>query len=191
MATRAEFIQKYSPLVKALSEKTGIFPETVFAQAIIESSDSKGNFGKGYNVTAGNNYFGIRPSKGWTGDVITNPHVTSESKLFRGYDSAEDSIADYFKFLLGNKRYKAAGVFTAADYKEQAKALQKAGYAGNSTTYAALIGKVGDVVKKVMSGAKEFVSEHKAAAGIGVGTILTIAAVAGFALYSSRKTKRA
>lgn len=170
--TRYEFIQEYSPLVKELSSGTGIFPETVFAQAIIESSDSKGNFGAGYNVTHGNNYFGIRPGVSWKGEVLENPNVKSESKIFRAYNSPEDSIRDYFDFLRRNSRYKKAGVFEAENFKQQAQRLQSAGYAGNSKTYASLIGKVGDVVSKVLSGAKDFVSKHKtevATSGIGLG----------------------
>ena len=177
---RAEFIKKFSPLVAELSAGTGLFPEVVFAQAIIESSDAKGNFGNGYNVRHGNNYFGVRPSSGWHGEVIENPNIKSESKLFRKYESVEDSIRDYFKFLQSNKRYKKAGVFEAANVAEQAAALQRAGYAGNASNYADLITKVGSVVSKVLSGSKEFVSKNKKTSG---GLVLAVVAVAGAIIY--------
>ena len=54
---------------------------------------------------------------------------------FRVYELVEESIKDHGRFLVENRRYRENGVFTAKDYKEQAQALSKAGYA-TSPEYA-------------------------------------------------------
>ena len=48
---------------------------------------------------------------------------------FRKYKSFSESVADHAKFLSDNPRYTKYGVFTAKTYAEQAKAIQRAGYA--------------------------------------------------------------
>ena len=134
--TRQEFVAKYGAYVKSVTSGTGIFPETLFAQAIIESS-------KGSNVGASelakkyNNYFGIKADKSWTGKSVNmktgeftgTANATTIKDNFRVYDSPQDSIADYVRFLKKNPRYANAGVFNASSPQEQAILLQKAGYA--------------------------------------------------------------
>lgn len=157
--TRIEFVQKFLPLVKQLGEGIGIFPETVFAQAIVESGNNKGEFGKSPLADRANNYFGIKANSTWKGKTYTVPtkeysksgQLIGEVAKFRAYDSIEDSIKDYFKFLVGNKRYREAGVFDTSNWREQVKALMKAGYAGeNNTHYAGLLTKVGNTVETII-----------------------------------------
>lgn len=185
--TRIEFIKKYYSLVERLSAEYGIFPEIVFAQAMIESSNKKG-FGMNYNAVHGNNYFGIRPGANWNGATLENPEVKSESKIFRAYDSVEDSIKDYYRFLASNSRYKKAGVFSAANWKQQAQALANAGYAGkgNESKYYDLITKVGTSVQKVFSDVLKktvkVVSENKTSAGLILAGLL----VTGILLYGRK-----
>lgn len=60
-----------------------------------------------------------------TSNKKAGPVVPSESeKAF-----IEASILDHGKFLKENIRYEQAGVFNAKNYKEQAEALLRAGYA--------------------------------------------------------------
>ena len=185
---RIEFIKRYTPLVKALGAKTGIFPETIFAQAIIESSNNKGDFGANANARNANNYFGIKASKSWNGAVYSNPEVKSENNEFRAYDSVEDGIKDYFKFLVSNKRYRQAGVFTAANYQEQMRAIANAGYAGkgNEEKYYSLLAKVGATVSKVLGTAVETVKENKVTFGAGAALLLF---GAGYLIVSNGKRK--
>jgi len=148
--TRKDFIDTYGHVIEPLAKANKLFPEIVYAQAFIEGSDGKGNFGESYTMKYGNNVFNIRPGANWHGETISNPLVKSESKIFRKYDSIEEGIRNYFDFLNQNKRYKVGGVFDAKTIEEQAAALQRSGFAGSSTTYADLITKISSGVKKMM-----------------------------------------
>lgn len=183
---RTEFIQRYSNLVATLGKKINVFPETVFAQAIVESSNGKGEFAANANARNANNLFGIKATKNWTGDVYINPEVKSESNKFRKYDSIEDGLKDYFKFLVANKRYRDAGVFDAANYREQMAAIARAGYAGagNETHYTNLLQKVGATVSKVLGKAVETVKENKTTFGAGAALA---ALAAGYLIFSNGK----
>ena len=155
MLTRKEWIQaNYQGALNA-TRGTGIFPETLLAMAIVESQDTAGdgiNY-PGLSATArlANNYFGIKNSAAWKGRtiVLDTPNDRDKKSTFRVYDSFEDSVKDYVKFLQENSRYTKAGVFKATDYVEQILAVAKAGYA-ESPTYAAVITNVADGVKKLM-----------------------------------------
>lgn len=183
--TRVEFIKKYSPLVEKLAAQTGIFPQIVFSQAIIESS-SKNGFGENYNAKYGNNFFGIRPGTSWSGATIENPEIKSESKIFRAYHSPEESIQDYFRFLLNNSRYKKAGVFTASTWQEQAQALARAGYAGagNEEKYFSLLSKVGTTITDVLNKVVKKVTENKTESGL---IFLALASLVATVYYGTRK----
>lgn len=160
--TKSDFANQYGPLIKSLASGTGIFPEIAMGQAFIEGSDANGNMGKGTAMVNGNNVYNIRVSPGWTGastnadgilqtDYELNPlNVVPFMPTWRAYDSIEDSIKDYFKFLQENDNYKNAGVFTASTPEAQAAALQKAGYAGAATNYASVLSSVAASAKKLM-----------------------------------------
>jgi flagellum-specific peptidoglycan hydrolase FlgJ len=146
---REDFVKKWSPLVQTITRGTGLFPETVLAQAIIESQSPKTSLVPGTTLaTKYNNYFGIKSGSGWKGKTVSlktgevfngTPVVITDA--FRVYETPEDSFRDYVKFLKSNSRYTKAGVFTAATPALQAAALQKAGYATNPS-YAELIASV-------------------------------------------------
>lgn len=155
--TRQDFVNKYGGFVKAATAGTGIFPETLFAQAIIESSDSHGNLGASPLAAKYNNWFGIKANKAWkgksvnmkTGEYTGTPNATIINDYFRAYDSVEDSIKDYVNFLKGNSRYASAGVFSATSPQQQGQLLQKAGYA-TGAGYGNLIGNVASDVHKYL-----------------------------------------
>ena len=65
---------------------------------------------------------------------------------FRAYDSVEDSIDDYIRFLQSHSRYQDAGVFEADTVRSQAEALKRAGYA-TDVNYASIVSKVYEDVK--------------------------------------------
>ena len=135
--TRKEFVDKYGAFIFAQTKGTGIFPETLISQAILESSgDYNGEWLVGGSKLAreSNNFFGIKADSRWngktynidTGEVFNGKKVTVNAN-FRAYNSVKDSIKDYVKFLQENKRYTNA--LDSANYYNQAKELQKAGYA--------------------------------------------------------------
>lgn len=137
--TRQDFIHTYTPVVRAASKGTGLFPSVFMAQAILESSDSKGVPGNSGLSKEHNNFFGIKKflNDGHPSNMVVNK-LTREvlngkekviSQPFRKYSKPEDSFFDRVKFLIKNKNYKKAGVFTATSPAAQAEALQRAGYA--------------------------------------------------------------
>lgn len=158
--TRAEFVKKYGSFIHKAVKGSGILAGTLVAQAVLESSgkDLQGNFkvaGSKLSREA-NNLFGIKKSKSWkgktyninTGEVLNGKNVVVNAD-FRAYDSYEDSIKDYVKFLSENPRY--ANVLKANTVKDQAIELKKAGYA-TSLSYA-------DTVNQVYNSVKDLVDE--------------------------------
>lgn len=120
-----------------------ILPSITIAQAILES-----NWGNSNLTKEANNLFGIKADYYWKGEYVTfdtnEYHNYMIKDRFRKYDSLTDSIKDHSDFLLKNTRYKEHGVFEAKTYREQAKALENAGYStaqdefGNKT-YAKML----------------------------------------------------
>lgn len=156
--TRAEFVKKYGSFIHKSVEGTGILAGTLVAQAILESSgkDADGNFKVAGSKLSreGNNLFGIKASKSWkgkiyninTGEVIKGKNVIVNAD-FRAYDSYEDSIKDYLKFLSENPRY--AKVLKATTVKDQAIELKNAGYA-TAPNYASTVNSVYLSVKDLL-----------------------------------------
>ena len=125
------FIEAVAPIAKETFKEYGVFPSITLAQAILESS-----WGASGLATEGNNLFGIKADESWTGPVIemvtqefvNGGYITIVAR-WRVYDRWEQSVLDHGKFLKENSRYEQAGVFKAKDYREQAEAILRAGYA--------------------------------------------------------------
>ena len=164
--TRELFVKQYSPFINKLVAGTGIFPGTLIAQAIIESS---GKYNTGGNWLVGgsklaqeaNNFFGIKATPSWkggryninTGEYTPEGKAYTEAATFRAYKTPEDSMKDYVNFLQVNSRYTKAGVFKAKTVEEQAAALKISGYS-TAPNYA-------KVVNDVYVSVKDFISEKK------------------------------
>ncbi|GAA0076397.1 glucosaminidase domain-containing protein [Clostridium sp. CTA-5] len=122
-----KFIDELSPKAIELYNKYGILPSITISQAILES-----NWGKSDLSIEANNLFGIKADSSWKGKSITM--TTSEyydsviKDTFRSYQNKTDSLDDYGKFILNNKRYKEHGVFNSSQYIEQAESIKNAGY---------------------------------------------------------------
>ena len=117
---------------KQVTAGTGIFPEVLLAQAIIESAKN-GKMPGTQLARQYNNYFGIKAGKNYkgatvnmkTGEFTPAGNYYTEGALFRAYDNVQDSFADYVR-VLKNKRYdKARQATTVA---AQAAAIKAAGY---------------------------------------------------------------
>jgi flagellum-specific peptidoglycan hydrolase FlgJ len=165
--TREDFIQKYGPFIAKTTKGTGIFPGTVVAQAVLESSGG-GLVGGSKLSREANNYFGIKCHSTWNGKkyYINTGEWSAEkgnyavNACFRHYNSVEDSLKDHISFLQTNPRYKQAGVFEAKSVEEQAKALQRAGYA-TSPTYA-------DKVTSIYNGLKSYIDKYQTYGAKGI-----------------------
>ena len=120
------FLAAYTPVAKEIAEDLGVSYKVVLAQAALES-------GWGKSVK-GNNLMGIK-SHGEEGglDVVTHEVVNGKrakiTDSFRAYDTPEDSIRGYGKFLKANSRYKHFLRAGAENEDAQLSALQTSGYA--------------------------------------------------------------
>ncbi|MBR1926376.1 MAG: glucosaminidase domain-containing protein, partial [Bacteroidales bacterium] len=103
--------------------RSGVPASITLAQGILES-----RYGLSTLAADGNNHFGIKCHKDWTGK--RQYHDDDEKgECFRVYDSAEESFRDHSDFLRYRDRYKFLFDFETTDYKSWAYGLKKAGYA--------------------------------------------------------------
>jgi len=120
------FIGMLAQAAQDCQRKTGIPASITLAQAALESS---------WGARAiGNNLFGIKADKSWTGPTITfgtHEHLNGEDVAmpdrFRAYPDWLASMVDHAQFLLKNPRY--AKCFKETTGTGWARALQAAGYA--------------------------------------------------------------
>ncbi|MGN7988662.1 glycoside hydrolase family 73 protein [Pedobacter sp. 22226] len=138
--TRKKYIESIKDAVITATSGTTLFPSVMLAQAALEGGNGASVLAKKYN-----NHFGIKASGSWKGLTVVMP--TTEyvkgvaikvQATFRAYASLLDSFLDRVNFLKVNSRYAKNGVFSAKTPEDQAKALQKAGYA-TDPNYANLI----------------------------------------------------
>lgn len=143
--TQAEqkFIDSLVEPSKEAYKEAGIFPSVSIAQAMLES-----DAGTSVLARKAENLFGIKAFD-WTGPTITMPTQEEYNGIcvtvmttFRVYSSWNDSIKDYTKFLKENRTYRDNGVFRAKNFKQQAIALQKSGYATDTKYASKLITKI-------------------------------------------------
>ena len=104
------------------------------AQGLLESGSGNSRL-----AVNGNNHFGIKCKKDWTGCTILEDDDALQ-ECFRCYTSAEDSYKDHSRFLSENKRYAALFTLSIMDYKGWAAGLLAAGYATNQKYTDLLIG---------------------------------------------------
>ncbi|SDK91732.1 flagellar protein FlgJ [Modicisalibacter muralis] len=129
----SRFMEQLEGPARIASRTTGVPAELILAQAALETG-----WGKHEIPTAdgGNshNLFGIKAGSQWRGettDVVTTEYVDGVARKqvdsFRVYDSFEDAFTDYARLIGDNPRY--AGVVSASNAHEAARALQTGGYA--------------------------------------------------------------
>ena len=143
----SDFIASYKGLFKRLSDSTGILPEVAFSQALAEAGDSSGKW-PGLTVANANNFFGIKAGSDWTGDVyIATDADGTPLQYFRKYDTPEDSIIDYYSWMVKNG-YAAAAA--GQDANGQIDAIAARGYAA-APGYSAFLKSILPRSQKLMS----------------------------------------
>ena len=127
------YIATYSDLAVQEMLRSGVPASITLAQGLLESG-----FGQSKLAREGNNHFGIKCHKGWTG---TSMKVDDDAKdeCFRTYTSAEGSFRDHSDFLRYRDRYKFLFDLDRTDYEGWAYGLKKAGYATDPGYAAKLI----------------------------------------------------
>ncbi|MDC1339332.1 glucosaminidase domain-containing protein [Planktomarina temperata] len=124
------FIAAYTPIAKEVAEDLGVSYKIVLAQAALES-------GWGTSVR-GNGLMGIKShgddrSVDFTTHEVINGKKVKMTDSFRAYDTPEDSIRGYGKFLKANSRYRHFLRAGAENEDAQLSALQSSGYATDPT----------------------------------------------------------
>jgi flagellum-specific peptidoglycan hydrolase FlgJ len=124
---KLEFIESVSEVAYDNYKNYGILPSITISQAILESGWGGSTLSSEYN-----NLFGIKADSRWSGESVALETKENYDDVivgaFRAYDSFKASIKDHGKFLSENERYANNGLFEGKTYKEQAQALENAGY---------------------------------------------------------------
>lgn len=127
------FIRAILPAAKEASRALGVNPVAVLAHAALETGWGK-NMPLDGNGRPSFNLFGIKAA-GWDGERVqahttefVNGLARAEQAAFRAYRSVTESVQDYARFLLSNKRYQGV-MGHGDDIAGFARALQRAGYA--------------------------------------------------------------
>jgi flagellar protein FlgJ len=156
--SKQQFIDEISPYAEQAAAELGISPQTIIAQAALET-------GWGRSVPGGN-YFGIKAHGGWRGkgvragthEYLGGARVTIDD-TFRGYDSPAESFANYVQFLRENPRYTEALMAGAeGDDERFVREMHKAGYA-TDPQYSTKILSIANDLAGMMVGRKAYASE--------------------------------
>ncbi len=123
--SRQQYIEKYKAYAIEDQEIYGIPASIKLAQAMLESDNGNSRLAR-----LGNNHFGIKCKKDWTGETIKHDDDAPQ-ECFRKYSSAEESFRDHAEFLDKSPRYQSLFELDPTDYKGWAYGLSKAGYATN------------------------------------------------------------
>lgn len=124
-ATRESYVVKYYKMAIREMNLYKIPASITLAQGIIET-----NNGTSRLAVEGNNHFGIKCQKVWTGPTMTHDD-DAKGECFRVYTSADESYRDHSLFLTTRERYKRLFSYDIKDYKSWAYGLKEAGYATN------------------------------------------------------------
>ncbi|MCR5115221.1 MAG: glucosaminidase domain-containing protein [Bacteroidales bacterium] len=119
------YIDTYKELAINKMYEYKIPASITIAQGIFESACGMSHLAKD-----GNNHFGIKCHKDWTGDTI----LIDDDELqecFRKYEKVEDSYTDHSEFLSKRPRYADLFKLDVMDYPGWARGLKAAGYATN------------------------------------------------------------
>lgn len=118
-----KYISQYAELAVKEMYRSGVPASITLAQGLLESGNGKSTL-----AVMGNNHFGIKCHKGWTGKSMRHDD-DKKNECFRVYDSPEESFRDHSDFLRYRDRYSFLFDFRITDYKSWAHGLKKAGYA--------------------------------------------------------------
>ncbi len=118
-----KYVEQWAPTAVREMYRSGVPASITLAQGILES-----RYGLSPLAANGNNHFGIKCHKDWTGKKQFHDD-DEKGECFRVYEDAYDSFRDHSDFLRYRDRYKFLFEFKTTDYKSWAYGLKKAGYA--------------------------------------------------------------
>ena len=117
------YIERFAAVAQQEMKTYKIPASITLAQGLLESG-----FGAGRLAVEGNNHFGIKCHKEWSGQRIFHDD-DRKGECFRVYEDAAASFRDHSLFLTERSRYAALFKLKPTNYKAWAKGLKKAGYA--------------------------------------------------------------
>jgi LysM repeat protein len=120
-----EYIAMFKNIAMEQMRQHKIPASITLAQGILESGSGNSRLS-----TQGNNHFGIKCKKNWTGSTIIEDD-DEKNECFRAYSNARESYEDHAQFLRENQRYAFLFEYSILDYTSWAEGLRKAGYATN------------------------------------------------------------
>lgn len=153
-----EFVKTLWTEAKQASERLGVHPAVLIAQAALETDWGR-KIIRHENGQTSFNLFNIKTGSSWNKDSVTvktleykNGIVNKERAAFRSYDSFAESFEDYVKLLKNNSRYDLA-VQSSANPKKFLQGLQAGGYA-TDPNYAKKILNIldGNIFQNLFSG---------------------------------------
>ncbi|MDE5902020.1 MAG: glucosaminidase domain-containing protein [Muribaculaceae bacterium] len=117
-----DYIARYSAMAVEQMRLYGVPASITLAQGLLESGAGRSTL-----AVEGNNHFGIKCHKEWTGSsMLRNDDAPDE--CFRVYDSPEESFRDHSLFLR-RQRYASLFDLPLTDYVGWARGLKSCGYA--------------------------------------------------------------
>ena len=126
------YIEQWSPLAVRHQQQYGIPASITLSQGLLESCAGLSRL-----ATEGNNHFGIKCHKDWTGDGIYADD-DEKNECFRKYTDASESFEDHARFLK-RKRYQPLFQLKETDYAGWAAGLKQCGYATDPSYAAKLV----------------------------------------------------
>ncbi len=126
------YIEKWHSLAVRHQQQYGIPASITLAQGLLESGAGLSRL-----ATEGNNHFGIKCHKDWTGEGIYQDD-DEQNECFRKYADAAESFEDHARFLK-RKRYQPLFQLKETDYAGWANGLKQCGYATDPSYAAKLV----------------------------------------------------
>lgn len=117
-----DYIRLYADMAVEQMNTYGIPASITLAQGLLESGAGRSTLAR-----EGNNHFGIKCHKEWTGSTMLR-NDDAPDECFRVYPSAADSFRDHSLFLR-RKRYAELFDLAPTDYAGWARGLKRCGYA--------------------------------------------------------------
>lgn len=119
------YVNQYKELAIKKMYEYKIPASITLAQGVFESACGTSRLARD-----GNNHFGIKCHKDWSGDTVKIDDDELQ-ECFRKYESVEESYNDHSLFLTTRSRYANLFTLDVMDYKAWAHGLKAAGYATN------------------------------------------------------------
>lgn len=126
------YIESYCDLAVEHQQQYGIPASITLAQGLLESAAGRSRL-----AAEGNNHFGIKCHKEWTGKKMLRDDDAPD-ECFRVYNTPGESFDDHSRFLR-RTRYQKLFSLDITDYKGWAKGLRECGYATDPNYAARLI----------------------------------------------------